>query len=282
LLPCFLIIACGLPVVAAYMEAFAPEENALNLVKITDESNNSVVASGPLNYVGEYANLPVGWSGANSYAWGTVNLLSVSPDGKRMAYCTRMNKQNNVMIRSTGSQGVATQRTFRDINSFSWGADNNIYFSDVNGSNSYICSVNADAGSMMKQHTNGAVYDRDPVVSSDGKMLFFTRSGSGTHGPSIWSLNLENNTLTSCARGFNPCLIPNNNEAFYCVRNSTNGRSEIWYVNYVKGEESLLLSDTQRSFTNPSLSPDGRWIVRHLCRPNQREQPDATHLPSAE
>ena len=64
-----------------------------------------------------------------------------------------------------------------------------------------------------------------------------------------------------CARGFSPCIIEDNNDAFYCVRNSSEGRSEIWYVDFVKGKESLILSDQNRSFTNPCLSPDGEWIV---------------------
>lgn len=257
-----LLTSCGAQQ-GLYLESFAPEEGSLNLVKITDENNNSVVAGGisSFNAMWNYANTQWGICGDIRLTWGTSRLLSLSPDGKKLAYCTRMNKQDNVMVRSTGSQGLATQRTFRNVGSFSWGNDNNIYFSDVNGDNSYICSVNADAGSMMKQHTSGSVWDRDPVVSNDGKLVFFTRSGSGNHAASIWSLNRENGTLTSCARGYNPCLIPGNNEAFYCVRNSTSGRSEIWYVNYVKGEESLILSDSKRSFTNPSLSPDGRWIV---------------------
>lgn len=37
--------------------------------------------------------------------------------------------------------------------------------------------------------------------------------------------------------------------------------SEIWMVNYVLGQETLILSDKNRSYTNPSLSPDGQWIV---------------------
>ena len=139
------------------------------------------------------------------------------------------------------------------------GSDGNIYFSDMNGPNWYICSVNATAGSMMNQLTNGNVKDSDPMLSADGKRLFFTRiAGSG---PSIWSLNRENGTLTSCSRGYSVCLIPDDPDAFYCVRNSTTGRSEIWYVNFVKGQESLIASDENRSFTNPRLSPDGKWLV---------------------
>ena len=228
-------LTSGGSVQSLYMEAAAPEEGALNLVKITDETNNSVIASraGSSTLNTNYALTWLGFSANNRYAWHTNRLLSVSPDGKKIAYVTRMNNQDNVMVRSTGAQTLATQRTFRNVGSFSWGMDGNLYFSDKNGGNNYICSVNADQGSMMKQHTNGSVVDKDPVLSSDGTMLFFSRGGST--GPSVWSLNLKDGTLTSCARGYNPCLIPGTNDAFYCVRNSTAGRSEIWYVNYVKG-----------------------------------------------
>lgn len=242
-----------------FLEAYAPEESSLNLVKITDESTNSVLSAAIEYYSGNYATKDVGYSGNNRYAWRTPSLLSVSPDGKKMAYLSSMNKQQNIMVRNTGAQGTATQRTFRDVGSFTWGSDNQLYFTDYNGSNSYICSINAEQGSMMKQLTNGNVTDKNPIITPDGKLIFFTRLDVG--GPAIWSLNREDGTLTSCARGYNPCVIPGNNDAFYCARNNTNGRSEIWYVNYVKGEETLIASDINHSFTNPVLSPDGKWIA---------------------
>lgn len=243
-----------------YLETFAPEESGLNLVKITDETNNSVVAGSSIFMgVADQTISPNGISRAANYAWSSLKALDISPDGKSIAYITRMNKQDNIMVRSTSAVGLATQRTFRNVGSFSWGNNDKIYFSDYVGGNSFICSVNASAGSMMNQHTNGSVSDTWPTLAKDGKTLYFVRSS--TTGPAIWSLNLDNGTLTSCARGYNPCLIPNDPDAFYCIRNSTNGRSELWYVNYVKGQESLVLSDEKRSFTNPCLSPDGKWIV---------------------
>lgn len=258
-----MMTSCG-STQSLYLESFAPEEVALNLVKITDESNNSVMA-GTLsrwNPYFDYTNTASGISKSNGVYWSTVNALDISPDGEKIAYVTRMNKQDNVMVRSTRSGGVATQRTFRNVGSFSWGADNKLYFSDYNRNgtswNSYICSVNAEAGSLMNQHTSGSVSDGSPVVTSDGSKIYFVRNGSG--GPSIWSLG-KDGTLTSCARGYNPCLIKGNDNAFYCVRNSSEGRSEIWFVDFVKGQESLVLADNNKSFTNPKLSPDGKWIV---------------------
>lgn len=242
-----------------YLESFTPEESGLNLIKISDESSISVLAGAQgKGWTYNPQNVRKGYSDKYKFNWIPNKLLDISPDGTKLAYATRMNGQNNIMIRSTKSQGTSTQRTFRDVQSFCWGGDNKLYFSDANSTNCYIFSINAEQGSMMNQLTNGAVYDMDPVTL-DGKMVYFTRSGN--LGPSIWSLDRSNGTLTSCAKGYNPCLIPNDPEAFYCVRNSSNGRSEIWYVNYVKGQESLILSDTEHSFTNPALSPDGKWLA---------------------
>lgn len=256
-----LLSSCGGMKNVAYMETYSPEESSLNLVKVTDEANNTVVAGNSFRsnpYV-NYTMSTQGICGAEGFTWGTHSVLDISPDGSQLAYCTRMNGQDNIMIRSASAQGMATQRTFRNVHSFSWGADGKLYFSDINGGNNYICCVNALSGSMMDQLTNGSVNDLSPVVSEDGKVVFFTRTTST--GPSIWSINRQNGTLTSCSRGYSPCLIKGNPNAYYCVRNSSSGRSEIWFVDYVKGQESLILSDVNRSFTNPKLSPDGKWIV---------------------
>lgn len=255
-----LLTSCGSNYVL--LDTFVTEESALNLVKITNEASNSVRIA-TTNISGIPSRSSMGYclygDGKKSYSWGTPSLLSFSPDGSKIAYLSTLNNQANIMVRNTSSQSTATQRTFRNVSSFTWAPDNQLYFTDQTGSNSYISSVDAIQGSMMKQLTNGNVNDFYPAVSSDGKLVFFTRSDYG--GPAVWSLNREDGTLTSCARGFNPCAIPGNNDAFYCARNNSEGRSEIWYVDFVKGEETLIASDINHGFTNPQLSPDGKWIA---------------------
>lgn len=245
-------------------DTYTPEESGLNMVKITDESKNSVLSPIPitsawLRVAGGASKASAGYCKKAKYAWSGLRDLSVSPDGTKLAYATRLNDQDNVMVRRAAAQSAATQRTFRNVVDFSWEPDNRLYFADQTSSGSYICSINAEAGSMITQLTNGTVDDKNPVTV-DGKTVFFTRNNS-KEGPFIWSLNLNDGTLTSCARGYMPCPIPGVSDAFYCVRNSAEGRSEIWYVNFEKGQETLLVSDENHSFTNPSLSPDGRWIV---------------------
>jgi len=256
------LVSCGSskPI---FLDMFSPEESGLNLVKITDEAAGSVLAgsSGRLVPGVNYVTQLNGFSKESNFRWYAPRNLSISPDGTELAYVTFANGQNNVVVRSAGSMGVTTQRTFRNvIGGIFWGLDNRLYFGDANKPNYYICSIDAKQGTVMSQHTNGNVDDSYPALSDDGNLLYFTRWTS-SYGPSIWSLNKSEGTLSSCARGFDACPIPGNNEAFYCVRNSTAGKSEIWYVNYVKGQESIVLSDAKRSFTSPCLSPDGQWLL---------------------
>ncbi len=252
-----LLVSCGTSKIT-YLETYSPEESSLNLIKVTDEANNTVLAGGSFNPA--YTDFSKSMYGASTnLGWYTHNLLSISPDGSKLAYCTRMNGQDNIMVRNAASLGTSTQRTFRNVHSFSWGSDNKLYFSDMNGNNAYICRVNAESGSLMDQLTNGMVNDYNPVLSADGKSIFFTRVTPT--GPSIWSLNTTNGTLTSCSRGYSPCIIKNEPNAFYCVRNTATKESEIWYVDFVNGKESVVLSFKGMGFTNPQLSPDGKWLL---------------------
>ena len=192
-------------------------------------------------------------------------MLDVSPDGTELAYLNLANKQKNIMIRRAGAQGADTQRTFRHVRSFSWGNDGRLYFSDeIDDNHRSIASVDSHVGNLIRQHTSNN-NDFDPVLSSDGKLLFFTRLDNS--GPSIWSLNLQNGSLTLCALGYNPCVIGDNPNEFLCVRNNAAGNSEIWRVDYVLGQETVILSDKNMSFTNPNVSPDGQWIV---CQANTK------------
>ncbi len=233
------------------------EEVGLNLTKITDDN----LCRGqiyPVEKPGNWVSGIRGVSAKQKFYWTAYfKPLVLSPDGNELAYISVKDKVGNIMVRRAAGINSAMQRTFRNVMGISWGTDDKLYFSDHSIINyGKIFSTNSHAGSVMQQMTT-AGNDYEPMLSSDGKMLFFTRVETG--GPSIWSLNLETGALTSCARGFNPCLI--DNERFLCVRNSQTGQSEVWIVDYVNGQETLILSDPERGFTHPVISPDGQWII---------------------
>ena len=233
--------SCGAP---KFMASYAPEESGLNLMKITDEAANTVAGNRSNAYFAPYDNM--GGCSVEKFSWGTERLLGVSPDGTELAYVSIMNNQWNVMVRKAGPQGSATQRTFRTVGDFSWGVDDNLYFGDVVDYNrSQISSTNAHVGSIMRQLTSNNL-DKNPILSKDGKTLYFTRVDKS--GSFVWSYDLLNGALTSCCRGYNPYPIGDGSEEFICVRNSSFGTSELWLVNYVKGQETLILTDKNRGF----------------------------------
>ena len=263
------IVSCGVAKKSTFLETYSPEESGLNMMKITDENSNTILGSGSevksnIKVIGkiavdDFAATTKGGSKKINFYWNTNRLLSISPDGSEIAYLTRKDKQDNVMIKRSMALGPSTQRTFRDVNDFFWGSDGNIYFSDCSdGNHLQIVSTNAHAGSLVRQLSSYNA-DKNPALTSDGTLLFFTRIDN--NGPSIWSLELGTGAITSCARGYNPCPIPGKNDTFICVRNSSSGNSEIWMVNYVLGQETLLLTDKEKGYTNPSISPDGQWIT---------------------
>lgn len=264
-----------------FEDAVTPEETGLNVQKITDESSNTVY--GHTSKTGLFAKFKSGSIGGSLFGskksggsgnvamtaqgccsaagmtWGTQRLLCLSPDGTELGYVSAVNNQRNIMIRKATAVSTSTQRTSRSVNGFSWGVDDNLYFADdTNDSEVSISKVSASKGNVMRQLTNGNI-DYDPVLAKDGKTLFYTRVDKS--GPSIWCTNTETGDVISCARGYNAALIGDKTDEFLCVRNSTSGNSEIWLVNYVQGQETLILSDKERGFTNPMLSPDGQWIL---------------------
>lgn len=252
-----LLSSCGKKI---YLQVLAPEESGLNMVKITDESKNTVLGSAVNGFwVDNPIKSMAGLNEEHKARWNTLNCLAISPDGTEIAYLTRVKGNQNIIVRSTSGSNASTQRTFRNVGDFSWGNDNNLYFVDMNETQNKISAIDGHAGTIMQQITTNNM-DFDPILSPDRQKVFFTRYDKNT-GPSIWSYNLNNGQLTSCAAGFQPAGINEDGTEFYCVRNSDKGNSEIWKVNYVNGRETVILSDKDRGYTHPTISPDGQWML---------------------
>lgn len=237
---------------------YVMEESGLNVTKITNEDMNSVLGPvvGKSWFWGNIGSTSLAGSKKGGRQWGSSRTLSISPDGTEIAYLTRKNKSDNIMVRRSSGSGASTQRTFRNVRDFCWGPDNNLYISDqVDNDNQKIVSLDAHKGSTMRQLTSNNI-DFNPATH-DGNLIFFTRAES--NGPSIWSYNKESGELVNCARGYQ--ASPISEKEFLCTRNSTDGNSEIWLVNFVDGKETLIVSDSKTGYSNASLSPDGQWIL---------------------
>ena len=224
---------------------FIPEESGTNITMI---SNN-----------GDYVCLPIVKRNANGVSWYSNRILGVSPDGKQLAYISNRNNVTNIFLTDLNKQGGSVQRTNRQgVQDFSYSPDGKfICFSEVRGKECQIFQTDAQKGYVCRQITSGAK-DYSPIYSNDMKQIFFAREE--LKGFSIWSHNIANNFLATYSAGFNPSPI-SNEEAYFCTRISSTGNYEIWKVNYQTGTEECIISDPNRSFTSPAISPDGKWLL---------------------
>lgn len=228
-----------------YSVVSVPEESSIDFTQITSAS--------------DYVCLPIVKRTSKSINWLSNRILGISSDGKDIAYLSYRNKTSNIFIKALDRQGSSVQRTNRsNVLDFSYSPDGKyICFSEKRGNSNQIFQTSAASGYVCRQITSGN-QDYSPIYSADMKQMFFARQEM--NGISIWSYNIENNFLSSYTTGMNPYPEKDSN-SFICTRTNTEGKGEIWKINYETGVEECIISDIERSFTSPTLSPDGEWIL---------------------
>ncbi len=221
------------------------EESGTEFTRITSEN--------------DYVCMPEVRRSGTAVNWLSNRILDISVDGTQLAYLSARNNTTNIFIKDIGKQGSSVQRTNRQaVLDFSYSPDGkNICFSEQSGRNNQIFQTSARTGYVCRQIT-GSNRDYSPVYSADMKNIFFARQEA--NGVSVWSYNISNNFLSSYTKGMNPCPVPGRT-SILCTRVNANGNGEIWRVDYANGTEECILSAPDRSFTTPSLSPDGQWIL---------------------
>lgn len=228
-----------------YSVVFVPEESGNNITRISS--------------AGDYVCLPLVRRSSAGVNWYSNRILGISPDGTSLAYLSERNNATNIFLTDLNKQGGSVQRTNRQgVQDFSFSPDGKyICFSEVRGKQCQIFQTNAKNGYVCRQITSGAM-DYSPIYSSDMNHIFFAREER--NGFSVWSYNIANNFLATYSVGLNPSPI-SQESAYFCTRISATGNCEIWKINYETGLEECVVSDPNRSFASPVISPDGNWLL---------------------
>ena len=228
-----------------YSVVYEPEESGIDFRMITSKN--------------DYVCMPIVKRGRDRIDWYTNRIIDVSQDGKKIAFLAMRGDATNIFVKDLDRQGASVQRTNRKaVTDFSYSSDGRrLTFSESSVKTNIIFQTDANNGFICRQVTNG-YKDYSPVYSTDGKKIFFTRNEAAS--TSIWSYDLEDNFLSSYTAGMNPC-VTHDNATLLCVRTNGFGNGEIWKINYMTGIEECVVSDASKSFSTPSLSPDGDWIL---------------------
>ncbi|MBO5216931.1 MAG: PD40 domain-containing protein [Alistipes sp.] len=228
-----------------YSVVSVPEESGLDIMQVTSAN--------------DYVCMPLVQRKGNSINWFSNKIIDISVDGKNIAYLSFRNNMSNIFIKELGKQGGSVQRTNRqNVIDFSYSPDGkHICFSENRGQSQQVFLTDAHTGYVCRQITSSN-YDYSPIFTSDMQNIIFARMEN--NGVSIWGYSPTSNFISSYTTGLNPYPIKNSH-SFLCTRVGGNGRSEIWKIDYSTGVEECIVSDPQRSFTTPVLSPDGEWIL---------------------
>ncbi len=221
------------------------EESGIEFTKITTDN--------------DYVCMPKVIRHGSTVNWLSNRILDISIDGRQFAYLSARNNSTNIFIKDLDKQGSSMQRTNRqNILDFSYSPNGKyICFSERNGKYNEIYQTDSRTGYVCRQFTNNNK-DFSPIYTLDMKNIFFSRQEA--KGISIWSYNIANNFLSNYNKGMNPFPL-RSEDMMLCTRINEQGKGEIWRINYTTGSEECLISDPNHSFSSPSLSPDGRWIL---------------------
>lgn len=228
-----------------YSVVSVPEEYGIDFTMITSAS--------------DYVCMPIVQRTRNNITWLTNKIIDISPDGQNIAYLSYRNNTSNIFVKDVLKKGTSIQRTNRKaVLDFSYSPDGEfIIFSETVGKNNILFQTSSSGGFICRQITTGNK-DYTPTYSTDQKLIFFSRHETGSTG--IWSYNIKDNYVSTYTSGMNPCPIPNS-EILLCVRINGHGKGEIWKINLSTGVEECILSDMEKSFSTPVLSPNGEWVL---------------------
>jgi Tol biopolymer transport system component len=250
-----------------------PEEAGLTLTQFTygaDEVGAGAVVKRTLN-------------GKEYLRWDAQCAIDISKDGKRLAYIADRdgnqdiykNEMANIYIKRTDGGTSVVQRTFRGgVSSVAFsGDDKNIVFTDNKNGNQDIFMMKTDEGSSITQITSQNFNELGALFSPDDQFIYYTKedvsyqvvNGQATTGSKstykIWSFDMKTSLHTQLSDGFAVGISPDGKTLYMTRNNKQTDLGEIWSYDMESGRETMILSDPNRGFSSPRISPDGKSIV---------------------
>lgn len=199
--------------------------------------------------------------------WDTDSKIDISPDGLSVAYVGYSNGKSNVYIKSVKGGRTTIQRTFKErIVNVAYARDGkHLVYTEATDNDKNIYQIDAVQGAAVQQITNPSQYETTPIYSHDNKQVFYSKGEYSTVTKSyryyIWSFDRTTSIVSQFCEGFSPCMSANGKVLYFTRNNKESGLGEIWSINLETGQETQILSDPERGFSTPKISPNGKVLL---------------------
>ncbi|MCT4561374.1 MAG: hypothetical protein N4A41_08360 [Crocinitomicaceae bacterium] len=199
--------------------------------------------------------------------WDTDPKIGISPDGMKVAYVGIANGKSNIYIKSTQGGKTTIQRTFKEnIVNVSYSPDGEkLVYTERLDSDKNIFQIDANQGASVQQISSTSQIERTPIYSSDNNFIFFSKGEYSASTKSyryyIWNFDRKTSIMSQFCEGFSPSISPDSKTLYFTRNNKSSGLGEIWSLNLITGQETQILSDSERGFSSPKISPDGKTLV---------------------
>ena len=258
-----IIISCEVTkeIQVNYERTSVPEEGGIRFQQLTQEDERVLA---PLIMKNELS---------GNLQWYAAPLIAISPDGEQLAYLAKSNDFSNLYLRQIVGGKQKIQRTFnRNVLDMAYSPDGqHIAFTEQTNSSNNINMIRAKEGAAVMQITATSKSELGPCFNPDGKSIYYSVENEGRYY--IWNVTLETSIKTQFSEGFTPVVTPDGENLLITKNNKDTGFGEIWMLNLRTGVESIILSDRERGFSSPAISPDGNTIACVGITPKSENRP---------
>ncbi|MHA1685590.1 MAG: TolB family protein, partial [Candidatus Heimdallarchaeaceae archaeon] len=238
-----------------YTITSVPEEGGIRFAKITNIDDGVI--------------RPYILRKKNMIEYGARKYFDISKDGERLAYIGVKNENSNVFVKNLKKGKATLQRTFFNmVSDVAFSPDGStIAFSAFRDNSWNIYTIGAETGSAIRQITVSSMNEYFPAFSPiSPEILFVQQEIQRLNRRNIiryylWSYHLERGILTQYAEGKAPSFLPDGKKIVVNRSNKKTDLGEIWLVDLENGQEYVLLSSSNKSYVDCSVSPDGERIA---------------------
>jgi TolB protein len=197
-----------------------------------------------------------------------------SPDGKELAFQSNRDGDYEIYVITLDTLRTRqiTANNCDDYNPV-WSPDGRqfAFYSTCDG-NREIYVIDMDGGKRRQLTETTNVYNWFPVWSPDGSLIAFASNRGGSY--QVYTMRPDGSNLQAVAKGCVVSFSPNGRQIAYSQYCTDGGAI---YTASAGGANSRMLDD-QYENSNPSWSPDGRFIVFESTRASNSDKSDIWYM----